>query len=88
MNQRRPMAYGKKSGFGFVERYQRLEGFFANTADRIRTRVSGTAVSDDDILDALAALWTAKRIHANSEVRLPSGAQEMDSHGVPMQMLA
>ena len=38
-------------------------------------------------LDALAALWTAQRIHSGTAVRLPA-VEERDECGFPMQMLA
>jgi predicted RNase H-like nuclease len=54
----------------------------------MREQLPTLPVADDDILDALAALWTARRIQSGSATRLPSGPEERDAFGLPMQMLA
>jgi predicted RNase H-like nuclease len=54
----------------------------------MREQLPKLTVADDDILDALAALWTARRIQSGSATRLPSGPEERDAFGLPMQMLA
>ncbi|MEM7227192.1 MAG: DUF429 domain-containing protein [Planctomycetota bacterium] len=42
--------------------------------------------ADDDILDALAALWTAQRISRATSVALPD-EPELDATGLPMQIV-
>ena len=86
-NQRKPMRHPKRSGFGFLERLSLVEQVFGNVVEEIRDTMPRKAVADDDILDALATLWTARRIHAGMAVRLPD-VDERDEHGLPMQMLA
>lgn len=86
-NNRAAMRYPKHSGFGFVERYRLAEKAFGGAAEQIRRTVSRTKVADDDILDALAALWTARHIHSGTAERLPQ-SEEHDECGLPMQMLA
>lgn len=83
----RPMRHPKHSGFGFAERLKLVQTVFGDAAEEIRKKESRSAVSDDDILDALAALWTAQRIHSGEAVRLPA-VEERDGLGLPMQMLA
>jgi predicted RNase H-like nuclease len=58
----RAPAFGKATGFGFQERLELTQSCFPGTARRIRDQFPGRAVADDDILDALAALWTAMRL--------------------------
>ncbi len=86
-NNQRPMRYSKHSGFGFLVRFQLTEQAFCGMAENIRQSVLPKYVSDDDILDALAALWTAQRIHSGTAVGV-STEQEQDQFGFPMQMWA
>jgi len=60
---------------------------FGRAAEDTRDAVPPSAASDDDILDALAALWTARRIHSGIAKRLPR-VKQVDDYGLPMQMLA
>lgn len=86
-NDRQPMRYSKLTGFGFVERHKLAAEAFGRAAEETRDAVPQTAASDDDILDALAALWTARRIHSGIATRLPN-LEQRDECGLPMQMLA
>lgn len=81
------MQYAKLSGFGFFERFLLIEHTFPGVAERCRKDHPAKDVSDDDILDALAALWTALRLHASTAVRIgPENAR--DEVGRPMNMWA
>jgi predicted RNase H-like nuclease len=84
---RQPMRHPKLSGFGFVERLELVRTVFGQAAEEIRETVPRSEAGDDDILDALAALWTAQRIHGGRAERLPQVA-EQDENGLPMQMFA
>jgi predicted RNase H-like nuclease len=84
----RPMRHPKRSSFGFAERLDLVRTVFGRAAEEIREKLPPAAVHDDDILDALAALWTARRIHSGSAVKLPRGAEQLDDCGLPMRMLA
>lgn len=86
-NRRTPMLHPKRSRFGFSERLQLVKTVFGNVAQEIRESIPRKAAADDDILDALAALWTAQRIHAGTAVKLPH-ADECDKLGFRMQILA
>lgn len=83
-----PMRHPKRTGFGFMERLELVRTVFGRAAEEIRERVPRAEVNDDDILDALAALWTACRIHSGSAVKLPHGPEQLDICGLPMRMLA
>ena len=87
-NGKKPMQYSKRCGFGFLERYNLVEKEFPGAALKIRKEHKRSDVADDDILDAIAAAWTARRIHSNKNERIPAGDPETDDEGLPMQMLA
>jgi predicted RNase H-like nuclease len=84
----KPMRHPKRTGFGFMERIKLVGTVFDGVAEEIREKFQRKAVHDDDILDALAALWTARRIHAGTAVKLPQGREQLDACGLPMRMLA
>jgi threonine dehydratase len=86
-NGRRPMRYPKKSGFGCAERFRLVEEDFGTAAYEIRDAVPRREASDDDILDAFAALWTARRIRDGSAERVTE-TDERDEFGLPMQIWA
>ena len=86
-NGRIPMAHPKASGFGFIERHELVENTFGAVVHGIRAEIPRAAANDDDILDALAALWTARRIDDGTAIKLPSST-EFDGHGLVMQILA
>ena len=86
-NQGRPMEFPKHSGFGFAERLRLVENQFRGAAEQVRRAHTTKDVSDDDILDAFAALWTALRIRSSTAVRI--GPQDAtDECGLPMCMWA
>lgn len=86
-NNRRPMKYSKKSGFGFLERITLVNSRFPGNAERFRGDFSASKVSDDDILDALAALWSAIRIQSSDALCVdPQGAK--DEQQLPMNIWA
>jgi predicted RNase H-like nuclease len=64
MNNRIPMAYGKKSKEGKSERRALLSKVFPAIEDHILRRP--VYVGIDDLLDASAAAWTALRIHTGT----------------------
>jgi hypothetical protein len=62
-NGRRSLDHPKKSGFGFMERFAMVENVFGSAPRDVRASVPRKQATDDDILGAFAALWTAQRIH-------------------------
>ena len=86
-NDRRPLRHPKKSGFGFMERITMVEKVFGSSPHDVRAAVPRQQVTDDDILDAFAALWTAQRIHDGTAVPV-SDVDDRDAFGLPMQMWA
>ncbi|MFZ0408045.1 MAG: DUF429 domain-containing protein [Cyanobium sp.] len=85
----RSMAYAKKTAQGRQERMQLVESEFPGAWSAIRQRHRRNAVADDDILDALAALHTARRLHRGQALRLPTRALcEIDACGLAMRISA
>ncbi|MBL8059812.1 MAG: DUF429 domain-containing protein [Chthonomonas sp.] len=85
-NAETPMVHPKKSGSGFMERIALVEATFGPDAfPGIRARYVPSRVADDDILDAFAALWTARRIAAGKALTCPAEC-EMSPTGLRMAM--
>ena len=71
-NQERPMQYSKKLAAGRRERLTLAEGLLgAGVLTHARSDTPKKQLADDDILDAVAALWTALRIHRGQARCLP-----------------
>ena len=87
MGGRRPMAVGKKEAAGREERAALLRVHFGEAVDRGLADVSRLGCAADDLLDAFAGLWTARRIQAGTAVCIPDSV-ERDSHGLRMEMVA
>jgi predicted RNase H-like nuclease len=84
-----PMQHGKKTAQGKQERRQLVEGEFPGAWESIRRQYRRADVADDDILDALAALHTARRLQRGEALQLPTqAAKEFDATGMPMQISA
>lgn len=86
-NSGRPLQHPKKSGFGFMERLTIVEQVFGKSPYDVRATVPRKQATDDDILDAFAALWTAQRIHDGTAIAV-SNIVEKDEFNLPMQMWA
>jgi len=84
-NGKKRLRYPKKSGFGFAERLALVEKVFGDAAREVREAVPRRQATDDDILDAFAALWTAQRIH-DGTVECVGAQDERDEFGLPMQI--
>jgi predicted RNase H-like nuclease len=86
MNQNRPMEYPKRDSQGASARQQLIAAHFGPDAFQdVRDQHRRTAVRDDDICDAFAALWTAQRIARGGAVREPD-PPPTDAQGLPMCM--
>lgn len=83
----RPMLFGKKTPEGFQERLALTEQSFPGAYSKIRAQLQSGLAATDDILDALAALWTAQRIQEGTAVTVPS-RPPLDSCGLRMEMVA
>jgi predicted RNase H-like nuclease len=84
MNKERPLLHSKrtKEGENF-RRYLVTRAFGDASLNQAKAALIGQRFAADDLLDAFAALWSAKRIAKNDAVILPE-RPENDSHGVQM----
>ena len=81
LNHCMPMPYAKKCVDGRRDRLHLLRPIYRVIAD---IRVDGR-VANDDILDAVAVMWTAERIWRGRAVRVTT-VEAMDSKGLRMQI--
>jgi predicted RNase H-like nuclease len=87
LNNEQPMAHPKKSGQGYLDRYRLLENHFGPQMADLRSQVARREAEDDDLLDALVALWSAQRVHSGHHVCLPADPPR-DRFGLRMEMVA
>ncbi len=80
-----PMAHGKKTAAGAAQRQALVEAQFPGLALKIRTGVAKSQLADDDILDAIACLWSARRLFRQGALVL---GLERDGCGLPMRISA
>jgi len=78
-----PMRDNKKTPQGRAERVEALRHVFGDVTALVEP--PPPAASRDDVLDALAGAWTARRYVAGSSLRISGG---MDETGLPMQVIA
>ncbi|MGX2039377.1 DUF429 domain-containing protein [Methylocaldum sp. MU1018] len=83
LNGGRPLPHSKKSAAGRLERLALLAGHFGDRPRRIVAERPRRLVAADDVPDAFAALWTARRI-ARGEGRSIPQSPDRDEEGLPM----
>jgi predicted RNase H-like nuclease len=87
-NDARPMAFAKKHRQGRAERLALAEAWLGPALiERARGDVAKRDLADDDILDAVAALWTAHRIATGRAETLPAEPDPLDAEGRPMRIV-
>lgn len=84
MNDGEPVSYSKRKLLGMLRRLELLEEHFDGVRDALEEFPS-SKVGDDDVLDAYAAAWTARRILRGEAVRIPE-EPERDSEGLRMEI--
>jgi predicted RNase H-like nuclease len=86
LNGGQPMTCSKHTPEGLEERLRLIHQHFgAGSFHRLRRSYPKTRVSDDDILDAFAVCWTARRILLGEATILPE-IPASDTHGLPMRI--
>lgn len=80
LNRGLPMAFAKKKPAGRAERLGLLSQAFGDAPARLVEERVRNQVGADDVLDALAALWSALRIGSNEHELLPA-IPDHDSQG-------
>lgn len=83
LNGERPLAYPKKESLGLETRRSLLQEHLVDPSVFYDLRLAGTG--RDDIHDALAALWTARRFTQGNAMRVPDHEQ-LDARGLRMEM--
>ena len=81
----KPMAHYKKSVAGKQERQALIAREFGTEVFARLQRESSIRLPDDDLADAFAALWSAKRIFAGSVAKFPDRIVP-DAMGFPMNI--
>ena len=77
------MGHHKSTPEGRAERLAVLRSEFADLGEHVLARIAKT--NPDDVLDAFAAAWTARRWLAKTHLQLGG---ELDSRGLRMEMIA
>ncbi|SBO42144.1 DUF429 domain-containing protein [Cyanobium sp. NIES-981] len=80
-----PMAEAKKTAAGASQRGALVEAWLPGAAAAIRASLRRGLVADDDILDALACLWSAGRLRRGEALTLGG---DPDRTGLPMRISA
>ena len=83
----RPMTHPKRHPQGAADRHALIEARFPGAFARGRAAVPRRAATDDDLLDALACLWSAGRLVTRGALRFPEDAPR-DAVGLPMRIQA
>jgi predicted RNase H-like nuclease len=79
-----PMRHAKRDPAGFDERFEHLADVFPESVlQNVLDAFPRSEVSRDDVLDAFAVLWSAKRIALSTAERLPAEPTR-DSCGIEM----
>jgi predicted RNase H-like nuclease len=86
-NRGAPMAHNKSKPAGRAERERLIDAVWPGERERLWAAVRGRGCGRDDLNDALAALWTVRRIAAGDAVRMPQES-ELDERGVRMEITA
>jgi predicted RNase H-like nuclease len=81
------MRHRKSGGEGRRERQALIDAERPGLRTVLRERLRGRRCKPDDLNDALAALWTARRIRDREAVVLP-GRPKVDSRGLRMEIVA
>ena len=83
-----PLPHAKKTAAGRDQRLELIAAAFGAAAFAdLRGRFRRSAVADDDLLDAFAALWSAERLLRGEALVLPP-TPEWDATGLAMEILS
>ena len=85
MNGSKPIESGKRSSAGAAERRRLLEGIGFRAFLQSKTDCLGSEAALDDLLDASAACWSARRIMEKTAVAIPENSS-LDAKSLRMQI--
>jgi len=83
----RPMQNSKRKSAGKAERRELIRGHWRDALERCEASFARKACGLDDLYDAFAALWSARRVASGVAVQLPVSAP-VDKHNLPMRIVA
>ncbi len=83
----RPMVASKKTAAGRTERTDLLTEAFGPSVETALDDLRHLGCRADDLLDAFAGLWTARRIRNSLAVTIPATPRR-DAFGLPMEIVA
>lgn len=86
LNDRRALVEPKKSAAGLRRRIRLLERRYGRGVAKLVEEHRSSRVARDDIVDAMAACWTAERVLEEKEFRLPSKPPR-DARGLRMEIV-
>ncbi len=81
-----PMRFRKKTVDGRTERARLVDNFWSAERIKVMSQLPRGKFAVDDLHDAFAALWTARRLQRRQAVVLPE-APEIDSRGLRMEIV-
>lgn len=82
-----PMTHNKKRSAGDWERAALIEQNLPGALAATKRALAGQRYARDDLVDAVAAFWSAERIARGQAVSMPE-APERDAYGLPMVIRA
>ena len=82
----RPMAHRKTEHAGRIEREALIDATWPGERERLRHAIRGCRCKPDDLNDAFAALWTARRMRDRKAVVLPASPPK-DGRGLRMEIV-
>lgn len=78
----------KRKRDGLTERFDLIESVWPGERDRLASELKDyRGWSTDDLHDAFAALWTARRISSATAVSMPAGAVTADRRNLRMEIV-
>ena len=80
-----PMRHSKKKSAGRLDRQQLIRAEWPDAITTCRATLAGGRYALDDLYDAFAALWTARRILVKKSRTIPS-IPAIDADGLPMRI--
>jgi len=86
MNDGTAMRHSKKKAAGKAERQALLEARWPGSIEHLRATLRGQHYALDDLHDAMAALWSARR-WVSGEARVLGDPAVRDRQGLPMRMV-
>ena len=81
-----PMAHRKTQRPGRLEREALIDSVWPGERERLRRALRGIRCKPDDLNDAFAALWTARRIRDHEATVVPA-SPPTDARGLRMEMV-